>query len=54
MSDDKRPLDQEMESISRMARESSDLYEGLAVSLGPQESQARSDKPPATESVEQK
>lgn len=54
MSDDKRPSDQEIESLLRMARESSDFYEGLAKSLGPQESQAPSSKSPAAESVEQK
>ena len=54
MSDDKRPSDQEMESLLRMARESSDFYEGLAMSLRPQESQAPSSKSPAAQSVEQK
>ena len=54
MSEDKRSPDQEIENISRMARESSDFFEGLALALRPQESQAASDKPPAAKSVEQK
>ena len=52
MSDDKQPLDQEIESLLRMARESSDFYQGLAMSLGPQESQKPSDKSPAAKSGE--
>jgi hypothetical protein len=43
MSED-RPLDQEIESLLRMARESSDFYEGLAISLAAQEIQKPSDK----------
>lgn len=37
-----RPSDREVENISRMSRESSDFYEGLAKALRPQESQAPS------------
>jgi len=54
MSEDKRPSDQEIESLLRMARESSDFYEGLALALRPHESQTPSDKSPAAKSVEQK
>ena len=54
MSEDKRPSDQEVESLLRMARESSDFYEGLATALRPHESHAPSDKSPAAESVVQK
>ena len=54
MSEDRRPLDQEFESLFRMARETSEFYEGLATALRPQESQTPSDKSPAAESVEQK
>ena len=53
MSEDKRPSDQEVESISRMARESSDFFEGLATALRPQESRTLSDKWLAAKSVEQ-
>lgn len=53
MSEDRRPLDQEIEIIYRMARETSGFFAGLATSLRPQESQAPSDKSPAAESVEQ-
>jgi hypothetical protein len=53
MSNDEGPSDQEIESILRWARESSDFFSGLARALRPQESQARSDEPPAAESVEQ-
>ena len=54
MSEDKRSPDQEIETISRMARESSDFFEGLALALRPHESQAPSDKSPAAKSVEEK
>ena len=53
MSEDTRPLDQEIESLLRMARESSDFYEGLATALRPQESQTPSDKSQAAKSVKQ-
>ena len=53
MSDDRRPLDQEIETVSRMARESSDFFEGLAAALRPHESQTPSDKSQAAKSVEQ-
>jgi len=53
MSQDRRPLDQEIESLSRMVRESSDFYEGLAASLRLLESQEPSDTPQAAKSVGQ-
>ena len=53
MSEDRGPLYQEFESLSRMDRETSDFFEGLATALRPHESQTPSDKSPAAESVEQ-
>ena len=51
MSDDKRPSDHEIEVISRMARESSGFFGGLATALRPQESQKPSDKSQEAKSV---
>ena len=53
MSEDTRPLDQEIEALYRMARESSDFYKGLAIALRPQESQAPFNKTRAAHSVKQ-
>ena len=53
MPDYNRPSDEEIEALYRMARESSDFYEGLTTALRAQESQASLDKLPAAKSVKQ-
>jgi hypothetical protein len=53
MSHEEWPSDQELQSISRMARESSDFFDGLARMLRPQESHPRSEQSAAAPSVEQ-
>ena len=44
MSHERWPSDQEVDSISRMARESSDFFESLAKVLRPEDRHARADQ----------
>jgi hypothetical protein len=49
MSDDRRPLDQEVDSIFRMARESSDFFEGLVHQLALPPAQPQTVEPQSKE-----